>query len=89
MVEKISEKSGLAICQSANALNGIIDSISEKLKTGDVCLMWGGTFAVAERKGRQRRNPRTGEVVEIKPRRVPVFRAGSILKREVIQGNQG
>jgi len=49
--------------------------------------MWGGTFAVAERKGRQRRNPRTGEVVEIKPRRVPVFR--SILKREVIQGNQG
>ena len=60
-----------------------------ELKTGDVCLMWGGTFAVAERKGRQRRNPRTGEVVEIKPRRVPVFRAGSILKREVIQGNQG
>jgi len=51
--------------------------------------MWGGTFAVAERKGRQRRNPRTGEVVEIKLRRVPVFRAGSILKREVIQGNQG
>lgn len=73
----------MAICQSENALNGIIDSISEKLKT------WGGTFAVAERKGRQRRNPRTGEVVEIKPRRVPVFRAGSILKREVIQGNQG
>ena len=76
----------MAICQSANALNGIIDSISEKLKTGDVCLMWGGTFAVA---GRQERNPRTGEAIEIKPRRVPVFRAGSILKREVIQGNQG
>ena len=79
----------MAICQSANALNGIIDSISEKLKTGDVCLMGGGTFAVAERAGRQGRNPRTGEVVEIKLRRVPVFRAGSILKREVIQGNQG
>lgn len=49
----------------------------------------GWNFCGAERKGRQRRNPRTGEVVEIKPRRVPVFRAGSILKREVIQGNQG
>ena len=76
----------MAICQSENALNGIIDSISEKLKTGDVCLMGFGTFAVA---GRQERNPRTGEAIEIKPRRVPVFRAGSILKREVIQGNQG
>ena len=79
----------MTICQSENALNGIIDSISEKLKTGDVCLMGFGTFAVAERAGRQERNPRTGEAIEIKPRRVPVFRAGSILKREVIQGNQG
>ena len=51
--------------------------------------MWGGTFAVAERAGRQRRNPRNGEVVEIKPRRVQLFRAGSILKRELTQGNQG
>ena len=48
-----------------------------------------GTFAGAERAGRQERNPRTGEAIEIKPRRVPVFRAGSILKREVTQGNQG
>ena len=76
----------MTICQSENALNGIIDSISEELKTGDVRLMGVGTFAVA---GRQERNPRTGEAIEIKPRRVPVFRAGSILKREVIQGNQG
>ena len=76
----------MTICQSENALNGIIDSIFEELKTGDVRLMGVGTFAVA---GRQERNPRTGEAIEIKPRRVPVFRAGSILKREVIQGNQG
>ena len=76
----------MAICQSENALSGIIDSIFEELKTGDVRLMGVGTFAVA---GRQERNPRTGEAIEIKPRRVPVFRAGSILKREVIQGNQG
>ena len=76
----------MTICQSENALNGIIDSISEELKTGDVRLMGVGTFAVA---GRQERNPRTGEAIEIKPRRVPVFRAGSILKREVTQGNQG
>lgn len=76
----------MTICQSENALNGIIDSIFEELKTGDVRLMGVGTFAVA---GRQERNPRTGEAIEIKPRRVPVFRAGSILKREVNQGNQG
>ena len=76
----------MTICQSENALNGIIDSIFEELKTGDVRLMGVGTFAVA---GRQERNPRTGEAIEIKPRRVPIFRAGSILKREVNQGNQG
>lgn len=79
----------MAICQSENALNGIIDSISEELKTGDVCLMGFGIFAVAERAGRQGRNPRIGEAIEIKPCRVPIFRAGSILKRGVTPGNQG
>ena len=76
----------MTICQSENALNGIIDSIFEELKTGDVRLMGVGTFAVA---GRQERNPRTGEAIEIKPRRGPIIRAGSILKREGNQGNQG
>ena len=76
----------MTICQSENALNGIIESIFEELKTGDVRLMGVGTFAVA---GRQERNPRTGEAIEINPRRVPIIRAGSILKREVNQGNQG
>lgn len=60
----------MTICQSENALNGIIDSIFEELKTGDVRLMGVGTFAVA---GRQERNPRTGEAIEIKPRRVPII----------------
>ena len=56
------------------------------MKNRGCALDGAGTFAVA---GRQERNPRTGEAIEIKPRRVPIIRAGSILKREVNQGNQG
>lgn len=85
LIEKISEKSGLTARQSERALNGMIQSISEELKTGKVCLAGFGTFAVTERSGRQGRNPRTGGTIEIKPRRVPVFRAGSMLKDQVNQ----
>ena len=87
LIEKISEKSGLTTRQSEKALNGMIHSISEELKTGKVRLAEFGTFAVTERPGRKGRNPKTGETIEIKPKRVPVFRAGSILKEQVKQKN--
>lgn len=85
LIDKISAKSGLTVRQSEKALNGIVHSISEELKTDKVCLVGFGTFVVTERPGRQGRNPKTGELLEIKPRRVPVFRAGSILRDQVNQ----
>lgn len=88
LIEKMSEKSGLTALQSKKALNGIINSTFEELKTGKVCLVGFGTFMVAERPGRQGRNPKTGELLEIKSRRVPIFRAGSSLKDQINQKNE-
>lgn len=87
LIEKISVNSGLSLRQSEKALNELIHTISEELKTGDVRLVGFGTFAVTERPGRQGRNPKTGETMEIKAKRVPVFRAGSMLKDQVNQRN--
>jgi integration host factor subunit beta len=39
-----------------------------------------GSFKVKSYKGYQGRNPRTGEVVEVKPKQLPFFRAGKELK---------
>lgn len=87
LIEKISMNSGLTFRQSERALNELINVISAEVKTGEVRLTGFGTFAVAERSERQGRNPKTGEVMAIKEKRVPVFRAGSTLKDQVNQRN--
>jgi len=42
-----------------------------------------GSFLVRNRKARTGRNPKTGEMIKIKARRVPAFSAGSGLKNLV------
>jgi integration host factor subunit alpha len=42
-----------------------------------------GSFSVREKRERVGRNPKTGEVVPITPRRVLVFRASNIMKERI------
>ncbi len=83
LIESISKKSGLTYRQSERALNSLIQTISNELVNGEVRLTGFGTFALNERAGRQGRNPKTGEAMEIRAKRVPIFRAGSMLKDQV------
>ncbi len=85
LIEKISNNSGLTFRQSEKALNEMINAITEELKDGEVRLVGFGTFAVTERSERLGRNPKTGEMMVIEAKRVPVFRAGSMLKDQVNQ----
>ena len=58
--------------------------ISEILISGaDVKISGFGNFILRDKKGRPGRNPKTGEDVEISPRRVVTFRAGQKLKARV------
>jgi len=70
--------------EAATAVDAVLDAIKGALKKGEVVTLVGfGTFKVAERKARTGRNPRTGEVIKIPKKKVPVFRAGSELKKAV------
>ncbi|MBR1735242.1 MAG: integration host factor subunit beta [Alphaproteobacteria bacterium] len=42
-----------------------------------------GSFWVKNRPAARRRNPRTGETVEVSDRKVPFFKAGKQLKEEI------
>jgi nucleoid DNA-binding protein len=70
--------------EAAAAVDAVLDAIKGALKKGEAVTLVGfGTFKVAERKARTGRNPRTGEVIKIPKKKVPVFRAGSELKKAV------
>ena len=66
------------------ALGAIIAAIKKALKKGDAVTLVGfGTFGVSKRKARKGRNPKTGEVIKIAAKKVPVFKAGKGLKDAV------
>ena len=84
LIEKVSSGAGLSKADAGGALNTIISTITSALKKGQsVTLVGFGTFKVSKRKARKGRNPRTGEVINIKATKVPRFSAGKSLKDAV------
>ncbi|MGZ6194837.1 MAG: HU family DNA-binding protein, partial [Candidatus Binataceae bacterium] len=47
-----------------------------------------GSFGVKERRARQGRNPRTGDMVSVEAKRVPFFRTGKELRAGLNGGEQ-
>jgi integration host factor subunit beta len=65
-------------------VNAIFDEMANVLARGGRIEIRGfGSFAVKQRRARQGRNPRTGEVVAVDAKRIAFFRAGKELRSEV------
>ena len=70
--------------QAESAVNSIISNIGAALAKGDAVTLTGfGTFKVAKRAARTARNPKTGEAIKIKAKKVIKFTPGKKLKESV------
>ena len=66
------------------AVDCVFATIKKALKKKDTVMLIGfGTFKVDKRKARKGRNPRTGEEIKIKAKRVPKFVPRKALKEAV------
>ncbi len=84
LVQKVAETADIQKSVAAKAIDAVIESIKDSLKEGDTVTLIGfGTFTVRERSARTGRNPRTGDPIEIKEAKVPVFKPGKALKDAV------
>jgi DNA-binding protein HU-beta len=84
LIGAVAEASGLSRNDATKAVEGVFESITGALKSGDeVRLVGFGTFSVAKRKASTGRNPRTGEPMPIKASSQPKFKAGKGLKDAV------
>lgn len=80
----VAEKANLSKKDASAAVTAVFDSIEKALVSGDKVQVLGfGTFETRERAARTGKNPQTGEPVEIAACRVPAFKAGNALKKEV------
>lgn len=86
LISNVAEKTELTKKDSEKAVSAVLESIEEALSKGDkVQLVGFGTFEIRERAARKGRNPQTGEEINIAAARVPVFKAGKLLKDAVVR----
>jgi integration host factor subunit alpha len=84
LAEAVFQKVGLPRNESAELVESVIREVISCLERGDnVKLSSFGSFSVRDKRERVGRNPKTGEVVPITPRRVLVFRASNIMKQQI------
>lgn len=80
IVTKIAEDVGITKVQAGAALDSFIEGVTKTLKKGDKLTLVGfGTFSVTKRAARKGRNPKTGETIKIKAKKVARFKAGKEL----------
>ena len=71
-------------------INTVLESMISALNDGDRIEIRGfGSFEVRQYKGYSGRNPRTGETVDVKPKRLPFFKTGKELRERVNNGVKG
>jgi integration host factor subunit alpha len=81
LVEKIFDKIGLSKKEAQEIIEILFDTMKQTFVEGESVKISGfGTFNVRQKMARRGRNPKTGNDLEITPRRVITFRASNQLK---------
>ena len=86
LIKTLADRQGISLDEASVIVNTFFDSIKDSLKRGDRVEIRGfGRFKIKEYEGYQGRNPSTGEMVQVKPKRLPFFRVGKDLKEYLNQ----
>jgi integration host factor subunit alpha len=89
LTEAVFREVGLSRNDSAALVDSVLEHVSNALASGEqVKISSFGTFSVRDKKARIGRNPKTGEEVQISPRRVLTFRPSHLMKERVAEGNR-
>ena len=81
---------GLTRRQAAEALDAVITTIVEAVRSGEGAKVPGfGSFSLSERAARKGRNPATGETIKIKASKTVRFKVGKELKEAVNKKKRG
>ena len=88
LVQKVSEKVNLTKKRAEDVVNLVFDSMTQALLKGDRVEIRGlGSFVVKTYGSYTGRNPRTGQSIQVKPKKLPFFKVGKELKKRVDEGN--
>ena len=84
LIVKFADKEGLSQSDSRFVIDMLFDNMKRSLIKGERVEIRGfGSFKVKEYESYTGRNPKTGEKVKIKSKKLPVFKVGKELRERV------
>ena len=87
LIDTVAEKLKLPRGRAELLVAQVFDSMVEALRRGEGIEIRGfGSFSIREYKEYEGRNPRTGETVHVKPKRLAFFKVGKELRERVNGG---
>ena len=90
LIEKLALKTELSPTHAKEATEIFFSQIKQALNNGDKVEIRGfGTFYLKRYNGYKGRNPKTGEIVSVPPKKLPIFRTGKDLKERVKTPTEG
>ena len=86
IVENVYKKVGFSRKEAVQVVELFFDLLKDSLNNhGKVKITGFGTFQVRNKRSRRGRNPRTGQEMEIKARRVLTFKPSNLLRDSINQ----
>ena len=90
LIERLATETGLTRLETRAVVDGLAVLITDRVAAGESVEVRGfGTFRPRDLPARQMPDPRTGKVVDVAPRTVPVFRPADAFRQAVEQGARG
>ncbi|MBW1667463.1 MAG: integration host factor subunit alpha [Deltaproteobacteria bacterium] len=87
IIEDIYHNVGLSKAQSRKVVERVFEIVKQTLESGENLLISGfGKFIVREKAARRGRNPQTTEDLQLRARRVVVFRTSNVLRKKINEG---
>lgn len=84
LVSSVAKKAGLTKEQAAKAVDAVVETAVESLKSGDGLVLKGfGSFSVQTRAAREGRNPKTKEKIQIGEKKIAKFKFSPEVKKEL------
>ena len=84
LIKKVSDRVQISSNAAKVIVDTIFDSMRGSLEKGEGIEIRGfGSFTVREYSAHKGRNPKTGEIVDVPPKRLPFFKVGKELKEKV------
>ena len=89
LIEALAADQKITLSTASEIVDTILDSMTEELvQGGNIEIRGFGSFVVKNYETYEGRNPKTGEKIEVKPKKLPFFKVGLELRKAVNDGGK-